>query len=332
MTEDVASVLEHFINDVANLPNEIAHIYEEIQAKDKLILELQKGIQQRDGSIQRNIKQYGSHVHYHKEEAFSAYIRKAYAQINTIQDEKIAFAQKALDLMDKHIKRLDVKIRTHSRTASRRVSPSIHVRSSSLALEKSSLSNACPAAVGTPGATGGHEHKRRRLASTSGVGGGVGAGTTGTGTSAVGSPNVSTSLANANAATPGPGSAGLSGRGSADSSRTDGAGAPTRTGPGMKRGGMKHGGGAGHKRRIQHEQEEDEEEEEEDDEDDEENGDDKRLYCYCQQVSWGNMVACDDSDCRYEWFHWGCVNLTKEPPGKWYCDTCRERREKKREK
>jgi len=41
----------------------------------------------------------------------------------------------------------------------------------------------------------------------------------------------------------------------------------------------------------------------------EEGGEDKRLYCTCQQVSWGNMVACDDGDCPYEWFHWGMSSL-----------------------
>ena len=333
--------------------------------------------------------------------------------------------------MDKHIKRLDVKIKdlqneglfpaeqiplpqhpsisdsklarglSHSRNASRRVSPSIHVRSSSLNLEKSALSVAStPAAtsttnplsaaaasgaasVGTPGSASGHDNKRRRLTSATGASVGSNIGTTASGAT----PPISSTLANARATTPGPGSAGLPGRGSVENVRpTDGNGLPARIGPGIKRGGMKHGG-VGHKRRVQHEQEDEEEEEDEDDDDDEENGDDKRLYCYCQQVSWGNMVACDDSDCRYEWFHWGkfnclfvlvhmllhinlstspislspfisqlhsalphiifvfhlssthvltcpftgCVNLTKEPPGKWYCETCRKRREKKRE-
>lgn len=90
-------------NIVANLPNEIAHIYEEIQAKDKLLLELHKAIQQRDASIQKFIKINGSHVPNPKEEAYSNHIRKAYAQINVIQDEKIAFAQKALDLVSYNV-------------------------------------------------------------------------------------------------------------------------------------------------------------------------------------------------------------------------------------
>src|SRR5690606_7006265 len=48
-------------------------------------------------------------------------------------------------------------------------------------------------------------------------------------------------------------------------------------------------------------------EHDEDDEDDAEGepGDDKKLYCFCKQVSWGNMVGCDNTDCQYEWFHWG---------------------------
>lgn len=96
-------VLSIFSNTVANLPNEIAHIYEEIQAKDKALLELQKGIMQRDGLMQKFIKLNGSHVPNPKEEGYSNHIRKAYAQINILQDEKITFSQKALDLVCIHI-------------------------------------------------------------------------------------------------------------------------------------------------------------------------------------------------------------------------------------
>ena len=53
---------------------------------------------------------------------------------------------------------------------------------------------------------------------------------------------------------------------------------------------------------------------------------DSHLYCFCQQVSYGDMVACDDTDCRYEWFHYGCVGLKAPPSGKWYCSECTTRR------
>lgn len=46
-------------------------------------------------------------------------------------------------------------------------------------------------------------------------------------------------------------------------------------------------------------------------------------YCHCQQVSFGEMVGCDGSECRYEWFHLACVGLKKPPKGKWYCEDCR---------
>lgn len=47
------------------------------------------------------------------------------------------------------------------------------------------------------------------------------------------------------------------------------------------------------------------------------------VYCYCKQVSWGEMVACDGPKCQSEWFHLSCVNLTSPPEGKWYCSDCK---------
>ena len=82
------------------------------------------------------------------------------------------------------------------------------------------------------------------------------------------------------------------------------------------------------------------------DDEDDEDGEEPR-YCYCNQVSYGEMVACDMDSCPREWFHLDCVGLTKAPtkngefiplsalhsPGgcadgggtaKWYCDECKE--------
>merc|ERR1719264_1746708 len=36
-------------------------------------------------------------------------------------------------------------------------------------------------------------------------------------------------------------------------------------------------------------------------------------YCICNQVSYGDMVACDNDDCPYEWFHYPCVGITAPP-------------------
>lgn len=84
-------------------------------------------------------------------------------------------------------------------------------------------------------------------------------------------------------------------------------------------------------------------------EDDEGEADaDEPTYCYCNSVSYGEMVACDSDDCAREWFHLACVGL-KVAPGsksklsvecevttserhgtntfiaKWYCEDCKER-------
>ncbi|KAH9171530.1 hypothetical protein EDB89DRAFT_1971730 [Lactarius sanguifluus] len=46
-------------------------------------------------------------------------------------------------------------------------------------------------------------------------------------------------------------------------------------------------------------------------------------YCYCNRVSFGNMVACDYPQCKREWFHLDCVGLTEEPQSRtWYCREC----------
>ncbi|KAL5614687.1 hypothetical protein BROUX41_004783 [Berkeleyomyces rouxiae] len=55
---------------------------------------------------------------------------------------------------------------------------------------------------------------------------------------------------------------------------------------------------------------------------------DNKKYCLCQKVSFGDMVACDNDDCPYEWFHWSCVGLVSEPNGKWYCPMCEAKRRK----
>lgn len=55
---------------------------------------------------------------------------------------------------------------------------------------------------------------------------------------------------------------------------------------------------------------------------DEQEGDE--IYCVCQQVSFGDMVACDNDNCPYQWFHWQCVGLKAEPKGEWLCPSCRD--------
>lgn len=46
------------------------------------------------------------------------------------------------------------------------------------------------------------------------------------------------------------------------------------------------------------------------------------LYCYCNQVAYGEMVGCDGEHCELEWFHLPCIGLATLPKGKWYCKDC----------
>ncbi|KAI9620889.1 hypothetical protein H4Q26_013564 [Puccinia striiformis f. sp. tritici PST-130] len=55
--------------------------------------------------------------------------------------------------------------------------------------------------------------------------------------------------------------------------------------------------------------------------------DDQSLYCYCQQISFGDMVACDNLNCKGgQWFHLGCIGLNYLPGDnedeKWFCKEC----------
>ena len=43
------------------------------------------------------------------------------------------------------------------------------------------------------------------------------------------------------------------------------------------------------------------------------------IYCFCNYVSYGNMIKCDNPKCKREWFHFHCVGLRNLPKGKWFC-------------
>lgn len=53
---------------------------------------------------------------------------------------------------------------------------------------------------------------------------------------------------------------------------------------------------------------------------------DEPTYCLCEQVSFGEMICCDNSVCKIEWFHFSCVSLNTKPKGKWFCPNCRGER------
>lgn len=52
------------------------------------------------------------------------------------------------------------------------------------------------------------------------------------------------------------------------------------------------------------------------------NGDEEKVYCFCKQGSYGDMIGCDNPNCPIEWFHYECVGLNAPPKGEWFCPTC----------
>ncbi|KAG7900700.1 hypothetical protein KL935_002633 [Ogataea polymorpha] len=54
-------------------------------------------------------------------------------------------------------------------------------------------------------------------------------------------------------------------------------------------------------------------------------------YCVCRGPSMGKMIACDNSSCPIEWFHYKCVGLYTDPADKhWFCSSDCEQKFKNR--
>ena len=48
------------------------------------------------------------------------------------------------------------------------------------------------------------------------------------------------------------------------------------------------------------------------------------LYCICQTPEDGNMIGCDNVNCKYQWFHLDCINMKQVPKSVWYCHFCKQ--------
>ncbi|KAK5002722.1 hypothetical protein LTR16_006614, partial [Cryomyces antarcticus] len=80
---------------VANLPAEVAHLLEEIQAKDRLVQDCRDVIAKRDASIQKFVKLNGGHVKNPQDEAYSKVIAANYDKARILQEEKVGLSEKA---------------------------------------------------------------------------------------------------------------------------------------------------------------------------------------------------------------------------------------------
>jgi inhibitor of growth protein 3 len=452
--EDCASVLEQFMHDVANLPAEISHMMEEIQAKEKDMQQHLSSINAKDAAIQKQIKLSGSMVPHAKEKEFSESILKSYDVIQELQEQKIAMSDKASLLLERQLKKLDVRIRELQNDGQLpdvdgRPLPSVFTRKaaipetkhnfpeipmqSNLPLQIASanamnvnmnthrmnnqhhvaphIAQPVPRQVSqiaagpvrssappTPAATLQHqqqrqrerEHsagaadlKRRKLNPSSSFSANIpaqpsslrqsslGPGTpkagTPNGTSRAGSLPRSTTSQNVASAVakksllgkkvaphqqvsklkgkPGPKGQGRlpfkkkGGRTDSPSHRSRGTTADSGDAdsvlssaeasdteshtPRSRR-------GASTTKHAKKEESPDVEMGEGDEEEDQE---DDRRYCFCNERSYGEMVACENEQCQYEWFHLQCLGLKKSPDDEelWWCPVCRELEKCKKE-
>ena len=431
-TEDCASVLDQFIYDAANLPAEIMHMMDEIQAKDTELQKYQSAINSRDGQIQKTIKASGVLEKHPKETEYSEQVKKNYEQIYDLQSQKVALSEKASTLLDQQLRKLDTAIR-HLQSDGQLADaplPSIFNRKAeqpkalmeiptSLPLNPASFSalnasahrmNAQMAALHTerlrqqvqntalnnasqrssvPASPAsivqqqhnqkqreresslGAENKRRKLGNPlaginlpaqpsslrqSSLGPGTPkAGTpTGTAVSRAGSvPRTSAAPQQGNAALK---KSTLShkvmnqqvtklknkhtkharlssaGRKKAGSPSVRGGRAGTATSEGddsvlssadaSETDASQSRARRGQKKRKEKENADVEMVDEEEHEDEDEN-----RYCFCNEKSYGEMVGCENDDCKYQWFHTGCLHMKKVPEEDevWYCPECREK-------
>lgn len=98
---------------VANLPAEITHLMEEIQAKDMLLQQCKETINRHDGNLQKFVKLSGGHIKNPKEEPYTQIIRENYDKAEILQAEKIGLSEKAVVLvrilprLSKHLEMLN---------------------------------------------------------------------------------------------------------------------------------------------------------------------------------------------------------------------------------
>lgn len=52
-------------------------------------------------------------------------------------------------------------------------------------------------------------------------------------------------------------------------------------------------------------------------------------YCVCRSSAFGDMVRCDDPECKFLWYHYECVGLVHTPKGNWICSNCKKNKLRK---
>lgn len=54
------------------------------------------------------------------------------------------------------------------------------------------------------------------------------------------------------------------------------------------------------------------------------------VWCFCRAEESGQMIACDNEQCKIIWFHTSCLRIEKIPKGKWLCPDCHSKGKKRK--
>ncbi|TKA31606.1 hypothetical protein B0A50_01683, partial [Salinomyces thailandicus] len=109
--EDAATLLETFTHDIASLPPELSHLLAEIQHKDTQIGAFREDIAKRDAQLQKWVRVNGGHVRNPKEEGLVKQCEAFFDRCELLQAEKEGLSAKALLVLERGIRRLDVGLR-----------------------------------------------------------------------------------------------------------------------------------------------------------------------------------------------------------------------------
>ncbi|ORY84850.1 hypothetical protein BCR37DRAFT_345173 [Protomyces lactucae-debilis] len=262
-----------------NIPSELLHLLDELRSIDYKSTEWMRKIRSREHHISKHIRSHGSLEVFPKEDQYIPKMRTDFARAIEKTYEKETLAKRALELIDRTLKKLDEETRK-------------------IVLMEGSGGTNLSSGLGTP-----------TVAAASPLG------------QAASPAYVHTSIATpSQAPSPAGTHATINGHATPVKSLKRARTGLPRPLPSSALAGpplLPNGYPAPPKDRgLDHE--------------DDENGEDTTTYCFCEQVSYGEMVACDNDSCAREWFHYGCVGLKEPPIGKWYCSECVEQKKVKR--
>jgi len=292
--EEVALIASEYVSSIDNLPNEVQFLLEEIKLKDAITNEIQTKLQSRTSSAVRHRMNGGALGN--KDHALTQKISADLDKLDKLAEEKTALAQRLVEILNKACGRLDyelgrIRVASGDPAAIPEPTPLLLGATSSgrMPTEKmvDGLRSAVAAAADPSSGTGG----------------------SGTATPTSGSMKrrrLNTTVSGSVSTAPVTLSHVSAGR--------------------SRQSSQHHRGSSPASRRAVVSAGPDEDAEGEDDVGDE--GDDggeqedQQAYCFCRKLSYGEMIACDNDQCPYEWFHLSCVGLKPPLPATWYCSEC----------